>query len=1253
MLRLRLLGSFELRGPGDRALRITARKARALLAYLALQNGAAQSRERLAALLWEDADAELARSSLRQALTALRRALPATWQALIEADAQQVALNLALLQVDVHRLRALLAEGTPDALKSARKHAAEPLLEGFDARSGGFEEWAAAERRALRRELAAAAAKLAGPCRGADDTDGEIDALAWLLSLEPLAEPAHRELMECYARAGRYTEALRQYQLLRTVLRRELDLAPDPATESLYRDLMRKRRTGASGPLYALPGAEPDDALSSELAAEVPPPASVSAATDDRTLQTGVVLAMRLAGLAAQRRTLDPEETRELTQRLQRLFDEIVEQHGGVADRLSGDRFVAVFGLENLTGNEPQRALRAAQAMIHAIGESDFTPGTPAAGIAQGALLPTRIDGPFPLTGEPMMDAEALAGRAVQGEVLLSAGLRRALGTHNLPFTGRQAELSMMATLLERSVATRRGRTVVTRGEAGIGKTRLLEALMDAARARGVACHRVQVLDFGQVKARRPLAALFSSLLGFPADAGPVERGRAVIEAIESGRLPAESILHASGLVGAPLSADLASIERNVDPQALEHGRLAIVRQLIESACAQAPLLLVIEDLHYAGSEEAARLGELAASVIGQPAMLVLSTRPDEDPIDAAWRARARGCPLTTIDLAPLTEEEARELAACHPGLSPETVDECVRRAQGHPLFLDQLLRAAGAGETAMPASVQALVLSRVEKLDREDRQTLLAASVLGLRFPRAALAAMPGGSPGAPDRLVDEGLLTLEGDDVAFAHALMREAVYGSLLKSRRRELHAAAAAWYAGRDPGVRAGHLAEAGDAGAARSFLDVAIAEADSLRLDRALEFAGRACQLAREPLDLCLARCLLGELQTRTGHTHDAIATLREVLDLRPEPLVEARARLALANALRILDRYDEALAALERAESVLAGIDRPELMARIWGLRGNIRCPRGEIDACLMAHENALAWARRAGSPVDEARAFGGVGDALYQRGRMKSARDHFRQCVAEARGHGAVGLALSNAPMLALTRAICGELREALEDCTAIVAEAMRFGDPRSELLTRDIEAMLSLYRADYERMRRACDRGLVLARQLGARRFEAELMTLQGHAIGEQGGAADAQVLLQRASALALDVARTYCGPWCLGVQALHTPNVERARELLAQGEALLAGGCVSHNHLEFRRAAMEFGLRHGDVRETRRHAAALRAYTAAEPLVLSALVIARAEYLADRADDAAREDLPARRSALVGDAETAGFDWLLRDV
>jgi hypothetical protein len=87
------------------------------------------------------------------------------------------------------------------------------------------------------------------------------------------------------------------------------------------------------------------------------------------------------------------------------------------------------------------------------------------------------------------------------------------------------------------------------------------------------------------------------------------------------------------------------------------------------------------------------------------------------------------------------------------------------------------------------------------------------------------------------------------------------------------------------------------------------------------------------------------------------------------------------------------------------------------------------------------------------------------------------------------------------------------------------------------------------------------------------------------------------------------------------------------------------------VSHNHLEFRRAAMEFGLRNGDLRETRRHAAALRKYTEDEPLAWSDLVIRRAEFLADRAEQPSRADLAGRRTALVRDIEAADFGWLLR--
>ena len=610
-----------------------------------------------------------------------------------------------------------------------------------------------------------------------------------------------------------------------------------------------------------------------------------------------------------------------------------------------------------------------------------------------------------------------------------------------------------------------------------------------------------------------------------------------------------------------------------------------IVRRLIESACASAPLLLVIEDLHYAGSEEAARLGELAASVVAQPALLVLSTRPDEDPIDAAWRARARGCPLTTLDLAPLTDDESRELAASYPQLPETTVDGCIRPRAG-PSAVPRPAAArrrrgrdGDAGARCRRSSCRASRSSGARTGRRCSRPPCSACASRARRSRRCRAAA-----GGTPDGLVDAGLLTLEGDEIAFAHALMREAVYGSLLKSRRRELHA-------------RGGRLVRRARPGAAGRPSRGSRRSRRRARLHRGGD--GRGGIAAPRPR----ARVRRPRLRARArarGSLPRALPARRAADAHRAHARCDRDAARGDRPPARAADRGARAARARECAQDPRP-LRRGARGAR--ARRGGAGGPRpaGAAGADLeLARQHPLP-ARRARGLPDGARARARVGaDAPARRWtrRAPSAASATRstsaaacrarattsaQCVAEAREHGAVGLALSNAPMLALTRAICGEVREALEDCTAIAAEAVRFGDPRSELLTRDIEAMISLYRADYERVRLACDRGLVLARQLGARRFEAELMTLQGHAIGELGGSHGCAGAARRRSALALEVATTYCGPWCLGIQALHTPNVERARELLAQGEALLAGGCVSHNHLEFRRAAMEFGLRH----------------------------------------------------------------------
>jgi predicted ATPase len=267
--------------------------------------------------------------------------------------------------------------------------------------------------------------------------------------------------------------------------------------------------------------------------------------------------------------------------------------------------------------------------------------------------------------------------------------------------------------------------------------------------------------------------------------------------------LPGDARLLACDLIGAALPAEAASLLAAMDSAARERGRARVLHRLVEQA-ARRPLLIVVEDVHWADAVEVAQLGDLAAATAMHPVLLALSTRADGDPVNAAWRARARGCPVTKLDLAPLADDEARELAATYADVPADVVERCLTTASGHPLFLEQLLRAARAGQTTLPGSVRGLVVARIERLPPESQRVVHAAAVLGVRFSLGALRHLLAEPQYDAAPLEGAGLLTIEGDECRFAHALIRGAVYESLLGSTRRELHRHAATWYEARDAG-----------------------------------------------------------------------------------------------------------------------------------------------------------------------------------------------------------------------------------------------------------------------------------------------------------------------------------------------------------------------------------------------------------------------------------------------------------------
>jgi TolB-like protein len=227
-LQLRLFGGVELRSDRMPDAPPPGRKVRALLAYLALSPDIVWPREKLMALLWSDRAEEQARASLRQALTELRHALGEPSPLRTEQDT--VSLDSSGIVVDAVEFARLAKAGK---LEEAAALYRGPLLDGHGVRDGAYEDWLRVERTRLHDLAVDTLHRLAASQSG----ETAIATAQRLLQLDQAREEAHRLLMGLYAAAGHRAQALRQYQLCRDALQRELQAKPDAETERLYRQI--------------------------------------------------------------------------------------------------------------------------------------------------------------------------------------------------------------------------------------------------------------------------------------------------------------------------------------------------------------------------------------------------------------------------------------------------------------------------------------------------------------------------------------------------------------------------------------------------------------------------------------------------------------------------------------------------------------------------------------------------------------------------------------------------------------------------------------------------------------------------------------------------------------------------------------------------------------------------------------------------------------------------------------------------------
>jgi class 3 adenylate cyclase/tetratricopeptide (TPR) repeat protein len=965
-----------------------------------------------------------------------------------------------------------------------------------------------------------------------------------------------------------------------------------------------------------------------------------SADVDEGERRHATVLFSDLSGYTALNERLDPEDVERIVARIRTEAIAVVEANGGIVNQFVGDEVMSLFGVPHAGRDDAVRAVRAALALHEAVrsitAESgDALPLTLHSGINSGLVIvrpSAQHDGRFALTGDTVNTAARLLKLAGANDIVVSADTWRAVSDHfdsealpptavkgkqfplqpyrivhervqreASPLVGRDEEMALAMFSVHACVERGSARLVVVRGEPGIGKSRLLHELLRRARAASFDSRVAQVLDFGPARGRGALRSLCTQLLGGAGTAHAEERSLLLAKALEQRRVEPAHEPFLRALLDVALPDAHRAAMASMDAAARERGELGALVALVRGHCSERPLALALEDTHWAEPTALSLWCQLVGACAALPVLFVATTRPEVELIDAARRTRLAGVNAVTIDLGPLPRDAARAMVQRFKASTEDWVEACIERAAGNPLFLEQLLVNAGeAARAQVPGSIQALVLARVDRLPAAAKAALQAAAVLGFRFDPAALPALLGADAAELEPLLAVGLLRPVEGDMQFVHALVRDGVYESLLKSRRRDLHTRAAAWFATREPGMQAEHLDRADSPLASEAYLAAATLEAARWQHERALVLAGRGLQLAKSAAHRYALALLMGEQLREVGRNREALAQFETARDLAEGDAETFRAWFEIAGVKRYLAEVDGALRALQAADAVLERWGGDRERSRVAHLRGNLHFAAGRSAECEAEHRRALTHARAVGDALCEAQALSGLGDAAYAAGDMVGASRSFTSCVEVCDREGLLRYAIMNRGMIAICAYFNGQLPLAMRLLPLANEEAKRLGHVNAQVMIEETIGICLNMLGHYEEALKVNSGAIDLARSVGSRRYEVVASGQLAHTLRMLGREAEGLAMVERAWELVEAIgAHGFAGPMVLSEWAACSRGSKRD-ELLARGEAVLAKGALAHTHLWFWVEAITLRLQEERVDEVDRFIDALQRWT-----------------------------------------------------
>ena len=701
-----------------------------------------------------------------------------------------------------------------------------------------------------------------------------------LLALDPLSETTHRRMMLLFAQMGHQAAALRQYQECERLLETELDVQPEEETRQLYEDIRRRKIAPREGktPRLAYEVREAPPAIP-----EPTETGTQTAYTSERgENRIATVLYVGICRDTDAVHNLFPDEMAEKLDRLIIMLRGIQHESWFHIDYLPMGGVLALFGVPQIHEDDPERAVRTALAIQQMALSSgvEISIGISTGLIYVGPINPQSLE--TLIIGAVVNFVTQLQAKARTGTILVSNSTHRftrhafdfapmtvritgmpdtaiayqvlrphlrgdkARGIEGLRanLIGRDAELSQLVNVQGRILAGD-GQLVLVIGEAGIGKSRLVAELKatieNQAQPRKVQPQslptNVKRLVWLEGRCQEMIASvgyhpfrdLLSTYFAWRVEDNEAVRAQRVMTSLQAlkieGHLSAQQIETIGPLLGNLFALHFGSQwdERlqSVRPEQLHHQTLQALYDLLIALAGQQPVVLVLEDLHWADNPSLDLIAKLMQALHAVPLLLLCVYRPERD--HRCWQLAtlaARRCPERLVELAlrELTPQQSRELMASLLATTelPATLQEAISgRSNGNPFFAEEiiyLLIDAGllhregnrwnvhtdVNTFSVPESVQSVILSRMDRLQAPLKQILQKAAVIGPIFPLQILAHMLPAKTNMVALLTDliDAALIFQEQTVpetvySFRHVLAQEAIYLTIPRSERMKLH------------------------------------------------------------------------------------------------------------------------------------------------------------------------------------------------------------------------------------------------------------------------------------------------------------------------------------------------------------------------------------------------------------------------------------------------------------------------------